>query len=217
MIRLALLVLLLLAAPLPARAADCAVSPVLQLRAPDAAPLVEHKVAPAAIAQLAGATAPHGLMAMSYTLDSQIAILPAEADACAAGMTVIIRFGIVRRDLFLVGAAADDPCIRQALRAHEAAHSRIIAAGGARFLEQQRAPLTTALDRLWPTALVEPARLQAGLFGVLRRLTAAFTAEMRGPLRKAGDNPAALADLAGACHGAVGALDQAIRAQGAVL
>jgi hypothetical protein len=218
MSRLALLFLLLAAPMVPTRAwaADCTVPPVLQLRPIDAAPVIEHKVSPAAIEQLSGAPPPHALMAMGYAVDNQIGIAPADAASCAAGVTVIIRFGIVRRDLFLVSAASDNPCIRQALLAHEAAHSRIIAAGAARFLEQQRVPLTAALDGLWATA-PEPARLEAGLFGVLRRLAAEFGAEMRGPLRKAGDNPAALADLAGACHGAVGDLDRAIRAHGAVL
>jgi hypothetical protein len=220
MIRIAFL-LLLLAPSLAGRAwaADCAAAPpVLELRPPEAAPVIEHTVTPAAIEQLSGAPAPHALMAMGYALDSQIAVRRDDngTPACAAPSSVIIRFGIVRRDLYLIAAAADDPCIHAALRAHEAAHSHIIAAGAARFLAQHRAALAATLDRLWSTS-PNAARLEAGLFDELRRLTVDFGAEMRGPLRAEGDNPVALAHLADACHGAVGELDQAIRAHGTLL
>lgn len=211
-------VFLLLAGLAPgfARAESCSSppQPILELRMPAAVAVHPHVVSTAELERFAGPAAPHALMTMRYTLDAEIALVPAPA-ACAGGI-VIIRFGIVRRQMLLAREAAAAPCIRAALLAHERVHSRIIADGARDFIEQRRPQLNRVVnDAISPERPRDEAARDASavsrIYAALQRLIAEFGDNMRGPLREAGDTPRALAQLAGACGGAVGVLDRSIR------
>lgn len=231
MTRIAILICVALAgfAPAGARAQDCASlpRPVLQVRAPASAEVIEHTVPAEQIARLSGESGqpPHALMAMGYALDSQVAvvhrIVRGQAGYCDAPEIVAVSFGIARRDVFMVPEAAATPCIRDALLAHERDHARIIDREAHAFIERHRPQLMQALDQAARHAAPDNAAartaFEAALFGLLRQLTVEFGDSMRGPLRAAGDNPAALSRLAGACNGVLGDMDEAIRSHGATL
>jgi hypothetical protein len=211
---------LLLAGLIPAVAygGSCPDQPrlALRLRAPAPTGVTEHIVAAGDIEKLSAAPARHVLMAITYALDSRVGIVrKAAADAAEACSTfeIVVTFGIARRDVFLAHEAAAMPCIRQALLAHENDHNRITTQAAHAFIERRRAQLLQAAN-----AALEPAGdpaldadFQAAVMRMLQQLSAEFGAEARGRLRDAGDTPAALAGLAAACGGALGALEEAVR------
>lgn len=216
-----LAVLLLLAGMFPAVAYGhpCLerLRPALQLRAPAPPDVVEHTVAAEDIEKLSMAPVRHALMAITYALDSQIGIVRDRGanptEACSS-FEIVVTFGIGRRDVFLAREATATPCIRRALLAHESDHSRITSQGAREFIDHHRAQLLGAIDAALESPGSDPplgASFQTVLTGVLQRLAAEFSAEARGRLRDAGDSPAALAGLAAACDGALGALDRAMR------
>ena len=229
MIVLRILVGLILigAAPAGALAQGCANSPaaILQFQRPTADEIVEHTVPPEKIAQLSSASGqppPHPLMAMGYALDSQIRVihnvLPGAGGYCDAPESIVVTFGIVRRDIYMVAQAATSPCVREALLGHEDAHHRTVNRATQEFLEQHRSQLAQMVDeaqhRMAPTEEAARAALEANLYGVLGRFTAEFGAELRGPLRRSVDNPGELSRLDAACDGASGAMGRTMHSPG---
>lgn len=190
---------------------------VLHVQAPAPPRVTEHIVAAADIRKLSASPERHALMALSYRLVSQVAIVrdPADDRAEACGpLEVVVTFGVGRRDVFLAREAASSPCIRSALLAHEREHDRITTRAARAFVDRRRAQLL----RVIAAALGPPAgdptlstSFQDAVLRALRQLSAEFGADIRGPLRTAADTPAALAGLAAACKGALGALDRAVR------
>jgi len=227
MIRVNLWILILILAgllPGTARAQDCSnpPPPVLQLGAPETREPMLQILDARAIMRLSGPAAPHALMAMRYILDAEVAISPIPEPGSCSASTVMITFGVVRRDVLLARETAGARCIRDALLAHERAHSRIVAAGARAFIEDRRPELLQLVGealRHRPSAIdaAPPGAFMGAIYAGLRKLMVEFGARMRGPLRQAGDSPAALARLAGACGGALGTLDSAVRLSGATL
>ena len=228
MARISILLLLILTTATPALAqqSSCLTHspPVLQLHAPAALEAIEHTVSAADIAQISGSPPPHALMAMAYALDAQIKIVDGAgatpADTCTANL-VVVTFGIGRRDVFLTREAANSPCIREALLAHESEHYRIIREGARAFLDRHHAELLRALEAAakWSTPNDAKTRtaLETTMLRVLKSLASEFSASARGRLREAADSPAALSQLAHACNDAMGEMDRTIRLQGSEL
>lgn len=215
---------------LPAEAQGCADLPpsVLQFHRPTANEVIEHTVPAEEIARLSGAPGkppPHPLMAMAYTLDSHIRtvhrVLPTAGGYCDAPEVIVVSFGIVRRDVYMVPEAAAVPCIRAALLAHEAVHDRVMDRAALDFIEQHRAQLARVIEmarqRPAPDEASAKASFEVDLLRVLGAFTGEFGASARGPLRQAVDSPAEMAHLDGACHGALGAMTSTVRLSGTAL
>ena len=130
----------------------------------------------------------------------------ADGSVCDAPSLVRIGLGLSRRVAYLASIAAADACVRQAMLAHEAAHTRLLNETVDRFIDQQQADLRRGMRALKetpaPTAAIAKARWEGGL----RALVVEAKRQLLVAARIAGaavDDVPALAALADACAGKI--------------
>lgn len=206
-------------------ASECTGLPTSDLKLrPLSADAVEQEIAPPEqIARLSVGEpghAPHPLLAVRYTFDSNVGLVhrlvPAKGgDFCAAPESVTFGFGITRRRAIFAPAAAAEPCVKSALLAHEAEHYRVVSEAIRAFLHRQEATLARYLGELKarPAAGETAAKkaLETGLLGASARLIEKFNKNEVARIREEIDSPVRLAALSASCNGRIGALERRIR------
>ncbi len=215
--------LLLLAAP-GAFAVPCAGLPPTDLRLqPLSVDHVDEEVVPAAeIARLSTAIrgeVPHPLMAVRYTMDSNVAPVHRPVPApgggfCNAPERVVFGFGVTRRRVILAPEAATEACVKSALLAHEEEHYRFVREAIRAFLQEQKEALAGKLQELKRQPAVDEASarqaMEVGLLGASALLIQQFNKNV-GQIREAIDSPTQLAALGASCNGRVAELERSIR------
>lgn len=220
----ALIALMLLAGAPGAFAVPCAGLPATDLRLqPLSVDDVHDEVAPATeIARLSttirGDT-PHPLMAVRYTLDSNVMpvhrLVPATGGGfCNAPEKVVFGFGVTRRRVILTPEAATEACVKSALLAHEEDHYRFVREAIRVFLQEQRGVLAGKLQELKAQRMADEGSakqaMEAGLLGANARLIQQFNKDV-GRIREVIDSPAQLAALGASCNGRVAELEHSVR------
>src|SRR5260221_519677 len=94
------------------------------------------------IAQSAGRLRPvHPFMLINHELDTHVAVVHRVMDDplgfCDAPTSVRIHFGLIRREVFIARKTDSEPCVRDALLAHEAEHNQKLERALDAFLEQR--------------------------------------------------------------------------------
>jgi hypothetical protein len=215
--------MLLMAAPGAFAAAPCTELPTdLQLQ-PLSVGDVHEEVAPEdEIARLSTGIrgdVPYPLMAVRYTIDSNVApvhrLLPVLGGGfCDAPETVIFGFGITRRLVVLVPQAVSDSCVKSALLAHEAEHYRLVSEALRTFLQEKEAALAEQLRELKAQRAADEVSakrtMETRLLSASARLMEEFT-QKAGQIREQIDTPARLAALSALCHGRIDALERGVR------
>jgi hypothetical protein len=217
--------LCLITAPAALAAPECTTLPAsdFQLRPLSADTVDQETASPEQIARLSPGGpdgAPHPLLAVRYTFDSNVGLVhrlvPAKGGGfCAAPEAVTFGFGITRRRAIFVPAAALDACVKSALLAHEAEHYRVVSEAIRAFLHRQEATLTRYLGELKarPAAGETAAKsaMESGLLGASARLIEQFNRNEVARIREQIDSPGHLAALSASCNGRIGALEHNIR------
>lgn len=189
--------LCLITAPAALAAPVCTALPDSDLKlSPLSADTVEQEIAPPEhIARLSVGEpghAPHPLLAVRYTFDSNVGLVhrlvPAKGGGfCAAPESVTFGFGITRRRAIFAPEAASEPCVKAALLAHEAEHYRVVSEAIRAFLHRQETPLARYLGELKarPAAgeIAAKKALETGLLGASARLVAMLFTLLSGWLR----------------------------------
>ena len=217
--------LCLVTAPAALAAPVCTALPASDLKlSPLLVDMVDQEIAPPEqIARLSvgeSGHAPHPLLAVRYTFDSNVGfvhrLVPAkDGRVCAAPESITFGFGITRRRAVFAPEAASEPCIKSALLAHEAEHYRVVSAAIRAFLHQQEGPLARYVGELKarPAAGETAAKkaLETGLLGASARLIEQFNRNEVARIREEIDSPVRLAALSASCDGRIGALERRIR------
>ena len=142
-------------------------------------------------------------------------IVPREdGSVCDAPSLVRMGFGTWSRRVFLTRAAAADPCVRQTLLDHEAAHNRAVEEAVDQFMDRQKRNFQRGLTALKqtpaPDAETAELRWEQGLRIMVVDARLRLFAAIRVAWTQA-DEPFALAALENACGGKVRAIRGAQR------
>lgn len=218
--------------PQLAAAQECADLPSshLKVRRLSVDEVTEHAATPDEIDRVAAAfgdrRATHPLMLILNALETRAAaihrvIQRGKSRYCDAPETVIIGFGVVRREVVIARDAEVDPCIRTALLAHEAEHDRMLGAAIQSFIQQRRSEIHDSfavLKRI--PALTRQSATQAfetGIATFLARMLKEFKEERLSRIKQTIDSAGRLAELSSACNGRLGELEKLSRKGGEVL
>jgi hypothetical protein len=221
----------LLTVSVPARsgfAGECVVDELsrLEVHRLKADKVTEHTASPEQIAQLTNVDAgpaPHPLMAIADEFDGHFAFEHRIVRAPDGGYrdvpeTIALRFGVIRRHVYLTAAAAQDACVRSALMAHEDEHNTAVNEAVSALLHQHRDDLAADMAALKQnpasTKIAARAALEARLQAVLARLLRQFREEQVGRIRSSIDSISRLATLRNACDGRLGELEKPLRRDG---
>ena len=205
--------------------------PALPAGKPELMPLSADQIdqetaAPEEVARLSitgNGPAPHPLMAMRYVIDTNVAVVhrvvkTADGGFCDAPETVVFRFGVIRRGVVLVPQAAADPCVRDALLAHEAEHNRIVRDAIGAFMHEHQAELAERLVHLTQQrardANAAKKAMELGLMDAITRLFELFKQNEVGRIRNLVDSPDRLQDLGTSCDGRIAELERSVRRDG---
>lgn len=133
-----------------------------------------------------------------------------DGSVCDAPTLVQMGFGSSRRLAFLASAAAADPCVRQKMLDHEAAHTRALDEVVDRFIEQQQSNLQRGMQALKQTpaasVAIAKARWEMGVSAIVTEAKRQLVIELAAESDQI-DAPAALAELENACGGKVRQLE----------
>jgi hypothetical protein len=198
----------------------------LRLYSTEPTTIEEHPVTPSELDRIAheigvstAARTAHPLMLIIAEFDAQIAMLPRVVEArsdggtvyCNAPSAVAIGLGVVRPRVFLIEAAAAEPCIRSALLDHAAEHSRALENAAKIFFQQQRETFAARLRELKqaPAPDQESAitAFKLGLKSFLAGMVKQFASEME-RLPDEVDTPERLEALRDACGGKVREMEE---------
>lgn len=137
----------------------------------------------------------------------------ADGSVCDAPTLVQIGFGSSRRLAFLARTAAADPCVRQEMLDHEAAHTRALDKVVDRFIEQLQSNLQRGMRALKqtpaPSAAIAKTRWEAGMRAIVTEAKQQLITELAAASDEI-DAPAALAELENSCGGKVRLLEQSM-------
>ena len=209
-------------------APECAAVPAtkVELRPVSVDRIDQETASPDDIARLGmtgNGPAPHPLMAVRYVIDTNVAVVhrivkTADGGFCDAPEAVVFRFGVIRRGVVLVPQAAADPCVRDALLAHEAEHNRIVREAIGAFLHEHQAELGQRLAHLKQQrardANAAKKAMELGLMDAITRLFERFKQNDVGRVRNLVDSPARLHDLAISCDGRIAELERSVKRDG---
>lgn len=133
-----------------------------------------------------------------------------DGSVCDAPSLVRIAFGTQNRHAVIARAAAADPCVRQTLLEHEAAHNRAIEEAVDQFIDRQKPDFQRGVVALKqtpaPDAETAKRRWQQGMRMLVIEARLQLFAAIRVALAH-DDEPLALAALENACGGKVRQLE----------
>jgi hypothetical protein len=161
----------------------------------------------------------HPLMLITIQVDTHVAITPRILELhgdggmlyCNAPTVVAVGFGVIRQRIVLVDTAAAVPCVRGALLAHAAEHSRALNSEVETYVRQIREEFRARVKELKQTPAPDPPSavkaFSSGLATFLFNLVVRFKAQAK-PMQDALDTPSRLEELRNACGGKVRQMEQ---------